>query len=205
MTYQRNQTWVLWAIVIFVAACGVGVAGWAASQWSPEHQAEAARIEEQTRLAALEREAWIENELPRVQATWRKVLQVLLVTGGVVVVTAGLCKIMAWVIDVQAKRKAHRQLPPWQALPGNRPLLLPGGIVYHTGHGATDAWSEVGCADVARLLVAGEADAMRARAIVEALAGVGVLNRSQGRAQAWAQHRLLGNEEVPIETLRLIS
>jgi len=194
--------------VAFVIACAVGATVWSASLWSPEHQAKAARIEEQTRTEAVrageqtrlnvtEREAWIENEMPEVHATWGKVLQGLLIAIGIVLASLGLCWIATWAINVQARRKACKRLPAWQILPQNRAVLLPGGTVYHTGHGATDAWTQPIEADTGRLLAAGQADAIRARAILGALRGVVVPNRPQRRALEWAECELLeaGGEE----------
>lgn len=174
----------------FVVACSLGVVGWSISQWSPRHRAEAARIEEQTRLNTVEQEAWIENELPEVHATWGKVFQGLLVAAGIVLATLGLYLMVTWAMNVQVRHRAYKRLPAWEALPQNRAVLLPHGMVYHTGHGATDTWTQLAGADTGRVLAAGEADAMRARAIVEALRGV-VPNRPQARALEWAECKLI--------------
>lgn len=194
IVYQMDKTWVLWLIVIIFVACCISVLGWSISQWSPKHKAEAARIEEQTRLNTIEQEEWIQNELPEVHATWGKVLQGLLVVTGIVLVALGLCWMVVWVINVRARHKAYKRLPAWQSLPQNRAVLLPSGMVYHTGHGATDTWWELGEADTGRLLAAGEADAMRARAILEALRRVAVPNRPQKQALEWAECKLLEGE-----------
>lgn len=192
----------LGVIAVLFLACSIGAFGWSISQWSPKRKAEAARIEEQTRLGVIEREAWIENELPRIQATWGKVLQGLFVATGIVLVALGLYLMVTWAINAQAKLKACRQLPAWQPLPRNRPILLPEGMIYHTGHGGTDIWSEIGEADTGRLLAAGEADAVRARAIVEALSRVGSPSHPQVRALQWAKYQLHGGGETkPARTI----